>query len=108
MNLSYFELLSPDPVYIQNVGGILSPKLKDISFIGINTYQYYLTFISMDLKAYFSMTGQKEQFALCKKALEIMKKIQKGKEKMELLSFVKSTLSSCYVPVPESLIIENV
>ena len=64
MKLSYFELLSPDPIYIQNVGGILSPKLKDISSpsVGINTYQFYLTIILMDLKTYFSMIGQDEQF----------------------------------------------
>lgn len=43
MELDYFELLSPDPVYIQNVGGILSPTLKDISSIGIRAYQFYLS-----------------------------------------------------------------
>lgn len=43
MKLDYFDLLSPDPVHIQNVGGILSPRLKDISSIGIRAYQYYLS-----------------------------------------------------------------
>lgn len=62
LKLSYFELLSPDPVQIQNVGGILSPKLRDISKIGINTYQYYLTILLMDLKTYFSLIKQEEQF----------------------------------------------
>lgn len=61
MKLSYFELLSPDPVYIQNVGGIVSPKLKDISSVGINTYQSYLSLLLMDLKAYFTAAGDKEQ-----------------------------------------------
>ncbi len=64
MKLSYFELLSPDPVNIQKVGGIISPKLKDISSIGYNTYQYYLTILSMDLKSYFSMIGQPEQYKI--------------------------------------------
>lgn len=48
MNLEYFDLLSPDPIQIQNVGGILSPKLKDISSIGYKTYQYYLAVLQMD------------------------------------------------------------
>ena len=62
MKLSYFELLSPAPVYVQNVGSILSPKLKTLSSIGINTYQYYLTILLMDLKTYFTMLGQEEYF----------------------------------------------
>lgn len=62
MKLSYFELLSPDPVYIRNVGGIISPRLKDISSIGIQTYQYYLTILSMDMKTYFSIIGSSEQY----------------------------------------------
>lgn len=48
MNLEYFDLLSPDPIQIQNVGGILSPKLKDISSIGYKTYQYYLAILQID------------------------------------------------------------
>lgn len=64
MKLGYFELLSPDPVNIQNVGGIISPKLKDISSIGINTYQYYLSILLMDLKSYFTMIGQPEKYKM--------------------------------------------
>lgn len=65
MKLDYFDLLSPSPIYIPKVGGIISPKLKDISSIGgINTYQYYLTILMMDLKTYFTMIGQQEQFEL--------------------------------------------
>lgn len=62
MKLSYFELLSPEPVYVSEVGGILSPKLKDISSIGVSTYQYFLSILLMDIKTYFSMTGQEQQF----------------------------------------------
>lgn len=64
MKLSYFDLLSPDPIQIQRVGGILSPTLRSISKIGINTYQYYLTILLMDLKTYFTMIQQEEQFEL--------------------------------------------
>ena len=64
MKLSYFELLSPEPVYVQKVIGIISPKLKDIASIGINTYQYYLSVLLVDLKTYFTMIGKSEQFEL--------------------------------------------
>lgn len=62
MKLSYFDLLSPDPVYVQKTGGIISPKLKDISSIGIDTYHYYLSVLQMDLKIYFTMIFQAEQY----------------------------------------------
>lgn len=62
MKLQYFDLLSPNPIKIEQVGGIISPKLKDISSIGMNTYQYYLTIILLDVKTYFSMIGQQEQY----------------------------------------------
>ncbi|MCH5256460.1 MAG: hypothetical protein J1D87_04165 [Lachnospiraceae bacterium] len=55
MKLSYFELLSPDPIYIEKVGSIISPKLKDISSIGINTYHFYLSILLMDLKTLLTM-----------------------------------------------------
>lgn len=34
MKLTYFELLSPDPVQIPSVGGIKSPTLREISSSG--------------------------------------------------------------------------
>ena len=64
MKLSYFELLSPEPVYIQKAIGVISPKLKDIASIGINIYQYYLSVLLMDLKTYFTMIGKPEQAEL--------------------------------------------
>lgn len=64
MKLSYYELLSPNPIQIQNVGGIISPTLRDISSIGYNTYQYYLSILLIDLKTHFTMLGQEKQYAL--------------------------------------------
>lgn len=64
MKLSYFELLSPTPVQIENVGGIISPTLRDIAAIGYNTYQYYLSILLMDLKSYLAMIGQSETYHL--------------------------------------------
>ena len=63
MKLEYFDLLSPDPINIQNVGGILSPKLRDISSIGINTYQYYLGILMMDVNTYFHMNEMDEEYS---------------------------------------------
>ncbi len=62
LKLNYFELLSPDPINLPNVGGIISPTLKAISSIGINTYQYYLSILLMDLKSFFTSLGQPEQY----------------------------------------------
>lgn len=90
MKLNYFDLLSPDPIYIQNVGGIISPKLKDISSIGINTYQYYLNIILMDVKTYFTIINQIEQYELLteeeKKNLSIWELLTSNKETINLLN----------------------
>lgn len=38
--------------------------MKDISSIGINTYQYYLTVLLLDLRSYFTMIGREKEFEL--------------------------------------------
>lgn len=58
LKLDYFELLSPEPVQMPNVGSVISPTLREISSVGYNTYQYFLTIVLMDLKTYLSMIGQ--------------------------------------------------
>lgn len=62
MKLSYFDLLSPAPIKLIGVGHITSPTLRDIAAIGYDTYQYYLTILSMDLKNYLKITGMFEQY----------------------------------------------
>lgn len=62
MELTYFQLLSSDPVYIPNVGGVISPKLKDISSVGETVYQYYLNILLMDLKTFFTMADRLEDY----------------------------------------------
>lgn len=57
MNLSYFDLLSPAPVQLSGIGGIVSPKLREISAIGYNTYQFYLSVLQMDGKSVLSAIG---------------------------------------------------
>ena len=62
MKLDYLDLLSPEPVRIENVGGILSPKLRDVASIGYNAYHFYLELLLMDLEKYFSMTGHAKDY----------------------------------------------
>lgn len=62
LKLDYFDLLSPKAVYLKNIGGIISPKLRNIASVGIHTYQHYLSILLMDIKTYFSLIGQEEQF----------------------------------------------
>lgn len=57
LNLSYFDLLSPAPVQLSGIGGIVSPKLREISAIGYNTYQFYLSVLQMDGKSVLSAIG---------------------------------------------------
>lgn len=64
MKPNYFTLLSPDPISIPNVCSVLSPRLRDISAIGYDTYQYYLSILVMDIRTYFSMLGQQETYDL--------------------------------------------
>ncbi len=58
MELNYFDLLSPEPVPLWNIGGVRCPTLREISKITYNTYQKYLFVLSMTPKIYFGMTGQ--------------------------------------------------
>lgn len=62
MKINYFDLLSPSPIKIENAGSIISPKLRDISDITINTYKFYLSILLTDVESYFSFIGQKELF----------------------------------------------
>ncbi len=62
MKLDYLDLLSPEPVRMENVGGILSPKLRDVASIGYDAYQFYLELLLMDLEKSLSMLGHKEDF----------------------------------------------
>lgn len=64
MKLSYFELLSNDPIRIPQAGSILSPRLKDISAIGMQTYQYYLSILIMDFNTCLSILGLEEEFRM--------------------------------------------
>lgn len=65
ISINYFDLLSPDPIQVQNIGGVISPKLRDIASIGYNTYQYYLSILLLDLKTDDSLfTEEKMQMSI--------------------------------------------
>lgn len=70
MKLSYFELLSPEPVYLENVGGICSPKLKDIASIGIKKYQYYLSLLLMEQELFDALSTNFELAIVLQQALD--------------------------------------
>lgn len=61
LKLNYFDLLSPNPIRFQNFR-IISPTLKDISSIGLSSYNKYLKILSMDTKSYFKSLGQEKQY----------------------------------------------
>ena len=64
MKVNYFELLSPAPIPMPDAGQVLSPTLRRISSIGYDVYQSYLAIVSLDLKAYLSMTPYAETYEL--------------------------------------------
>lgn len=89
MKLDYFDLISPDPIPIQNIGHLLSPTLRQISEIGINMYNYYLSIVLMTPKLFFSMLKQQDQFENLsdeeKESLNIFNLFISNEETKELL-----------------------
>ena len=55
INLDYFTLLSPSPLFIPNVGFVKSPTLRDISDIGYQKYQIYIKTLLMNPETYRSL-----------------------------------------------------
>ncbi len=70
MKLSYFELLSPEPVYIEHVGSILSPTLRSISQIGTWAYQYYVSVLLMEGEIFETLRQNPELTELLQLALD--------------------------------------
>lgn len=51
MRFEYFDMLCGDPLYLEGVGHLRSPKLKEIcpnSHVGYKMYNLYLSFLSWD------------------------------------------------------------
>lgn len=62
MKLEYFDLLSPEPIYFNNIGGIKSPTLREICKITYPVYQMYLSVFVMTPKIYFETIKQEDIF----------------------------------------------
>lgn len=62
MNLNYFDLLSPSPIKLKDIGSIKAVKLKEIDAIGYSNYEIYLGMLSMTPQRYYNQTGQSEYF----------------------------------------------
>lgn len=55
IKLDYFTLLSPDPIFINGVGNIKCPTLRDISKLEYkcNTYNFYVNIFLFTIDSYF-------------------------------------------------------
>lgn len=62
MKLTYFQNISPDPVYIPKVGSVISPTLKDIFSVGESIYQTYLNVLLMDTKDFYTISNRQEEY----------------------------------------------
>ena len=62
LELSYLDLLSPEPVYFHNIGGVISPTLKEIRSIGYDNYQLYLNLFLMTPKSFYETIQQSEYY----------------------------------------------
>lgn len=65
MKLDYFSLISPLPFYVNDVGSIKSPTLREISKINYYTYQVYLSNLLLDPDSYYEMIDKTEGAYLC-------------------------------------------
>ncbi|MDR2277372.1 MAG: hypothetical protein LBE23_05895 [Vagococcus sp.] len=55
MKLDYFDLIDNSPFYVEGIGNLKPPKLKDIKNIKYKTYQLYLSFIVVTYEQYVAM-----------------------------------------------------
>lgn len=65
MKLDYFSLISPLSFYVNGVGSIKSPTLREISKINYYTYQVYLSNLLLDPDSYYEMIDKTEGAYLC-------------------------------------------
>lgn len=63
MELTEFELLSNESIYIEGIGNFKIPTLKDIRKIGYKTYETMANYLSIDLKKYLELTDLTERYS---------------------------------------------
>lgn len=56
MKLSYFELLSPEPIQMPDIGHVICPTLRDVSSLGHLNYLQCLNILTMEPRTLFSST----------------------------------------------------
>ncbi|MBC5688214.1 hypothetical protein H8S37_04630 [Mediterraneibacter sp. NSJ-55] len=61
MRLDYFDCISPLPLYLHNVGSIISPKLIDIAKISYYVYAQYVSHLRMTPEDYCDVYLKSEQ-----------------------------------------------
>lgn len=57
MKLDYFDLISPSPIFVSNIGSIVSPRLGDISKIGKRQYSNYMSLLLIDVSTFLKSVG---------------------------------------------------
>ena len=62
MKLEYFDLLSPVPIHIENVGNVKPPTLRDIASISYYTYSLYLSIMVMTPESFFTDLLRQEEY----------------------------------------------
>ncbi len=88
IQLDYFDLLSPEPYYLNSVGNIKSPTLKEIKKIGYNKYNNYIYILEQskdDLIELLQFEGLENNQDI--KYLDIICLSNLGEMFKELLSF---------------------
>lgn len=112
MKLNYFELLSPEPIQVENVGGIISPTLHNIASIGYSTYQIYLSILLMDSKNILAMKEESEKDGLLaeeeqQNSFETFVSIPQFRDTLQkmLNFFIKEEV--IYSPPSNSFIVQN-
>ena len=98
MKIEYFDLISPEPLYFQGIGGIKSPTLREISKLSYNAYQWYLTLLLMTPQTYYEVIGQSEYFeSLTDDELQQLDIFGLIVENDEMLKIIENALSFFFV-----------
>lgn len=60
MKPEYFDLLSPEPIYLHPIGGVKCPTLREISQLSYDTYYMYLSLLLITPQSYFANINQSD------------------------------------------------
>lgn len=60
--IPYFDLLSGESIFIENIGYFKSPTLKEVSQVGYSTYLMYLNFLIIKLDDFLKLINLTEKY----------------------------------------------